>query len=260
MIQKIQQIGQCGAKYCEALGRSGELLFHSVIHKPDFKHGFPELIKQIYNEGVLSFIIIVVSGMFVGMVIGLQGYNTLEKFGTTQALGQLLALSITRELGPVVAALLFAGRACSALTAEIGLMKATEQLSSLEMMAVDPLKRVISPRFWGGVISTPILATIFSAVAIYGGYLVGVQWLGVDSGAFWSGMQSNVDFRIDVVNGIIKSVVFGIAITWIAVSQGYDSVPTAEGIGRATTKTVIYSSLSILALDFLLTAMMLGGW
>lgn len=260
MIKKIQQLGQYGIDYGRAIGRSGELLFRSVIHKPDFRHGFPELVNQIYNEGVLSLIIIVVSGMFVGMVIGLQGYNTLEKFGTTQALGQLLALSITRELGPVVAALLFAGRACSALTAEIGLMKATEQLSSLEMMAVDPLKRIISPRFWGGVISMPILATIFSAVAIYGGYLVGVKWLGVDSGAFWSGMQSTVDFRIDVVNGIIKSIMFGIVITWIAVSQGYDCVPTAEGIGRATTKTVIYSSLAILALDFLLTAMMLGGW
>ncbi len=194
------------------------------------------------------------------MVLGLQGYNTLEKFGTTQALGQLIALSVTRELGPVVAALLFAGRAGSALTAEIGLMKATDQLSMMEMMAVDPLQRIISPRLWGGFISLPILATIFSAVAIYGGYLVGVKWLGVDSGAFWSGMQSNVSFRIDVLNGVVKSLFFGVAVTWVAVFQGYDSVPTAEGISRATTRSVVYSSLVILGLDFILTAMMLGGW
>jgi phospholipid/cholesterol/gamma-HCH transport system permease protein len=260
VIKKIIALGTMGVKFFEAFGRAWLLLVRSIIRKPDFKHGFPCLVDQVFNEGILSLIIIVVSALFVGMVIGLQGYNTLEKFGTTQALGQLLALSVTRELGPVVAALLFAGRACSALTAEIGLMKATEQLSGMEMMAVDPLHRIISPRFWGGVISMPILATIFSAVAIYGGYLVGVKWLGVDSGAFWSGMQSSVDFRIDVLNGIIKSVVFGVVITWIAVFEGYDCVPTAEGISRATTRTVVVSSLAILSLDFILTTMMLGGW
>jgi len=260
IAHKIITLGALFREFCEVFGRAGMLLFRSIVRKPDFKHGFPELMGQVFNEGVLSLVIILVSGLFVGMVIGLQGYNTLEKFGTTQALGQLLALSITRELGPVVAALLFAGRAGSALTAELGLMKATEQLSSMEMMAVDPLQRVISPRFWGGVISVPILATIFSAVAIYGGYLVGVKWLGVDSGAFWSGMQSSVDFHIDVLNGIIKSVVFGVVITWIAVFQGYDCLPTAEGISRATTRTVVFSSLAILGLDFILTAMMLGGW
>jgi phospholipid/cholesterol/gamma-HCH transport system permease protein len=260
MIAKITTLGKMTRHFFETFGRAGCLLFSSIIRKPDFKHGFPGVMQQVFNEGVLSLIIIVVSGMFVGMVIGLQGYNTLEKFGTTQALGQLLALSITRELGPVVAALLFAGRACSALTAEIGLMKATEQLSSMEMMAVDPLQRIISPRFWGGVISMPILAMIFSAVAIYGGYLVGVKWLGIDTGAFWSGMQSSVDFRIDVLNGIYKSIVFGVVITWIAVFEGYDCVPTAEGISRATTRTVVFSSLAILGLDFILTAMMLGGW
>lgn len=260
MIKLIERLGKFGTHYLEAVGRSGWLLFRSIVRKPDFKHGFPELMMQIYNEGFLSLIIIVVSAMFIGMVVSLQGYNVLEKFGTTSALGQLLALSITRELGPVVAALLFAGRAGSALTAEIGLMKATDQLSSMEMMAVDPLHRVISPRFWGGFISLPLLATIFSAMAIYGGYLVGVKWLGVDNGAFWSGMQSSVDFRIDVVNGIIKSIVFGAVVTWIAVFQGYDCIPTSEGIGKATTKTVVYSSLAVLGLDFVLTAMMMGGW
>jgi phospholipid/cholesterol/gamma-HCH transport system permease protein len=260
MIKYVRQLGDFGTRFGEGLGRSGWFLFSSIIRKPDFKHGFPCLIRQIYNEGVLSLIIIVVSALFIGMVVGLQGYSTLEKFGTTSALGQLLALSITRELGPVITALLFAGRAGSALTAEIGLMKATEQLSSMEMMAVDPLHRIISPRFWGGVISMPILATIFSAIAIYGGYLVGVVWLGVNSGTFWSNMQATVDFRIDVVNGIIKSIAFGVVITWIAIFQGYDCVPTSEGISRATTRSVVYSSLVILGLDFVLTTMMMKGW
>ncbi len=260
MIKYIRQLGSFGTRFGEGLGRSGWFLFSSIIRKPDFKHGFPCLIRQIYNEGVLSLIIIVVSALFIGMVVGLQGYHTLEKFGTTSALGQLLALSITRELGPVITALLFAGRAGSALTAEIGLMKATEQLSSMEMMAVDPLHRIISPRFWGGVISMPILAIIFSAVAIYGGYLVGVLWLGIDSGTFWSNMQATVDFRIDVVNGIIKSIAFGVVVTWIAIFQGYDCVPTPEGISRATTRSVVYSSLVILGLDFVLTTMMMKGW
>lgn len=260
MKSALNQLGGKGIRVAEAIGRSGWLLLRSIVRKPNFKQGFPALVEQIYNEGVLSLIIILVSGLFIGMVVGLQGYNVLEKFGTTPALGQLLALSITRELGPVIAAILFAGRAGSALTAEIGLMKATDQLSSMEMMAVDPLHRVIAPRFWAGFISVPILAIIFSAVAIYGGYLVGVQWLGVDDGAFWSGMQASVDFRIDVVNGIIKSLAFGFAVTWVAVFQGYDCIPTAEGIGRATTRSVVYASLIILGLDFILTAMMMGGW
>lgn len=260
MIESIRKLGAAAIHYSEAVGRSGLILVRSVVRLPDWKHNAPALSYQIYNEGVLSLVIIVVSALFIGMVVGLQGYNVLVKFGTTTALGQLLALSITRELGPVVSAILFAGRAGSALTAEIGLMKATDQLSSMEMMAVDPLARVIAPRFWGGFFSVPLLAIIFSAVAIYGGYLVGVKWLGVDDGAFWIGMQSSVDFRTDVVNGIIKSIVFGFAITWIAVFQGYDCVPTSAGISRATTRTVVYSSLVILGLDFILTAMMMGGW
>ena len=184
----------------------------------------------------------------------------MSKFGATQALGPLVALSVVRELGPVVTALLFAGRAGSALTAEIGLMKATEQLSSMEMMAVDPIQRVISPRLWGGFISMPLLTIIFNAVAIYGAYLVGVKWLGVDNGAFWSNMQTSVEFHADIINGLIKSLVFGLAVTWIAVFQGYDAEPTSAGIANATTRTVVYSSLVILGLDFVLTAMMIGGW
>jgi len=260
MIAYVRQLGRTGLHFGAALGRSGWFLFNSIVRKPDFKHGLPSLVQQIFNEGVLSLIIIAVSALFIGMVVGLQGYNTLEKFGTTSALGQLLALSVTRELGPVITALLFAGRAGSALTAEIGLMKATEQLSSMEMMAVDPLHRIIAPRFWGGLISMPILAVIFSAIAIYGGYLVGVAWLGIDSGTFWSNMQASVDFRIDILNGIIKSIAFGIVVTWIAIFQGYDCIPTPSGISRATTRSVVYSSLVILGLDFILTTMMMKGW
>jgi phospholipid/cholesterol/gamma-HCH transport system permease protein len=216
-------------------------------------------IREIYFAGVLSLVIIAVSALFVGMVLGLQGYETLVRYGSAEAVGTLVALSLTRELGPVVAALLFASRAGSAITAEIGLMKATEQLSAMEMMAVDPIARVVAPRFWGGVISMPLLAALFSAVGICGGYLVAVQLIGVDAGAFWSQMQGAVDLHQDVVNGVVKSVVFGVAVTWIAVFEGYDAVPTAEGVSRATTRTVVTSSLAILALDFVLTAFMFRG-
>ena len=219
----------------------------------------PLTIREIYFAGVLSLIIIAVSALFVGMVLGLQGYDTLVRYGSADAVGTLVALSLTRELGPVVAALLFASRAGSAITAEIGLMKATEQLSAMEMMAVDPIARVVGPRFWGGVISMPLLAALFSAIGIFGGYLVTVQLIGVDEGAFWSQMQSSVDLHDDVVNGIIKSAVFGVAVTWIAVFEGYDAAPTAEGVSRATTRTVVTSSLAILALDFVLTAFMFRG-
>ncbi len=216
----------------------------------------PLTIREIYFAGVLSLIIIAVSALFVGMVLGLQGYDTLVRYGSADAVGTLVALSLTRELGPVVAGLLFASRAGSAITAEIGLMKATEQLSAMEMMAVDPIARVVGPRFWGGVISMPLLAALFSAIGIFGGYLVTVPLIGVDEGAFWSQMQSSVDLHEDVVNGIIKSAVFGVAVTWIAVFEGYDAAPTAEGVSRATTRTVVTSSLAILALDFVLTAFM----
>jgi phospholipid/cholesterol/gamma-HCH transport system permease protein len=192
------------------------------------------------------------------MVMGLQGYNTLVDFGAEDSLGVMVALSLVRELGPVVAALLFAGRAGSALTAEIGLMKATEQLSGMEMMAVDPVQRVLAPRFLASFISLPLLAAIFSAIGIYGGYLVGVELLGVDDGAFWAQMQDKVDLRDDIYNGVIKSIVFGFVAGWIALFEGYDAVPTAEGVSRATTRTVVHTSLAILGLDFVLTALMFG--
>ena len=260
ITNQIAQLGQWGLTCTESLGRAFIFLLRTLIRRPRFIKSFPLLIAELYNVGVLSLLIIIVSGLFIGMVLGLQGYHTLSKFGATQELGQLIALSVVRELGPVVTALLFAGRAGSALTAEIGLMKATEQLSSMEMIGVDPLWRIISPRFWAGFISAPLLTLIFSAVAIYGGYLVGVSWLGLDSGSFWSNMQAGVNFRDDIVNGIIKSIVFGGVVTWIAVFQGYDCIPTPEGISRATTKSVVYASLAVLGLDFMLTTMMLGGW
>lgn len=216
-------------------------------------------VREVYFTGVLSLIIILVSGLFVGMVLGLQGYETLQRYGSTEALGILVALSLVRELGPVVAALLFASRAGSAITAEIGLMKATEQLSAMEMMAVNPIARVVAPRFWGGVVSMPLLAALFSAMGVLGGYLVGVQLIGVDEGSFWSQMQSSVDFQKDILNGVIKSFVFGIVISWVAVFEGYDADPTAEGVSRATTRTVVTSSLAILAADFILTAFMFTG-
>lgn len=217
------------------------------------------IVRELYFTGVLSMIIILISGLFVGMVLGYQGYQTLKTYGSESALGVLVALSLVRELGPVMSALLFASRAGSAMTAEIGLMKATEQLSAMEMMAVDPIARVIAPRFWAGAISMPLLAAMFSAMGVYGGYLVGVVVIGVDEGSFWSQMQAAVDFREDIVNGVIKSVVFGIAVTWIALFEGYDAPPTAEGVSGATTRTVVTSSLAILGLDFILTAFMFRG-
>ncbi|MBW7860450.1 MAG: lipid asymmetry maintenance ABC transporter permease subunit MlaE [Rhodocyclaceae bacterium] len=216
-------------------------------------------VREIYFSGVLSLLIIVVSGLFVGMVLGLQGYETLQRFGSGDALGVLVALSLVRELGPVVAGLLFASRAGSAVTAEIGLMKATEQLDAMDMMAVNPIARVVAPRFWGGVISMPLLAAIFSAMGVLGGWLIGVVFIGVDEGAFWSQMQAAVDFREDVVNGVIKSVVFGVAVSLIAVFEGYDCTPTAEGVSRAITRTIVSSALAILALDFVLTSFMFRG-
>ena len=260
MLKTLQAIGHNGLAYCEGLGRAGIFLWNTLFRLPRLRKSFPLLLSQMFSVGVLSLTIIIVSALFIGMVVGLQGYHTLDKFGAAQQLGELVALSVTRELGPVVTALLFAGRAGSALTAEIGLMKATEQLASMEMMGVDPLWRVISPRLWGSFMTMPILATIFNIVAIWGGYLIGVQWLGLDGGAFWSNMQSSVNFHADIVSGLIKSVVFGFVVAWIAVFQGYDAVPTAEGIGRATTRSVVFSSLAILGLDFVLTAVMLGGW
>ena len=241
------------------LGFASRFFFLTLTKSGTSFRRFSLTIKEIYFEGVLSLIIIAVSALFVGMVLGLQGYETLQRYGSEEALGTLVALSLTRELGPVVAALLFASRAGSAITAEIGLMKATEQISAMEMMAVDPIARVVGPRFWGGVISMPLLAALFSAIGVFGGYVIGVIVIGVDEGAFWSQMQSAVDWRFDVMNGVIKSVVFGIAITAIALFEGYDAPPTAEGVSGATTRTVVTSSLAILGLDFILTAFMFRG-
>ena len=217
----------------------------------------PRLVSaQIYASGVLSLVIIMVSGFFVGMVIGLQAYDSLSRLRQEDILGAGVALTLLKELGPVVTALLFAGRAGSALAAEIGLMKATEQLSGLEMMAVNPEHRVLTPRLIAGIISMPLLASMFSMLGVYGGWFVGVGLLGVDDGTYWAQMQSQIDWSDDVVNGVIKSVVFGVVCSWIAIFQGYDCVPTSEGVSRATTRTVVHSSLAVLGLDFVLTALM----
>jgi phospholipid/cholesterol/gamma-HCH transport system permease protein len=255
-MNAFAQLGRATIGTWERLGRAHIFLFYVLGGIPITLWRFRLLVTQLYSVGVLSLVIIVVSGVFVGMVLGLQGYNTLVDFGAEESLGVLVALSLVRELGPVVAALLFAGRAGSALTAEIGLMKATEQLSAMEMMAVDPLHRVVAPRFLAGCISMPLLATIFSAVGVYGGHFVGVTLLGVDDGSYWSQMQSTVEIHKDIMNGVWKSCAFGFTVTWIAVFEGYDTLPTSEGIGRATTRTVVHSSLAVLGLDFILTALM----
>jgi phospholipid/cholesterol/gamma-HCH transport system permease protein len=211
---------------------------------------------QIHFLGNYSLAIIAVSGLFVGFVLGLQGYYTLQRYGSSEAVGLLVALSLVRELGPVVTALLFAGRAGTSLTAEIGLMKAGEQLSAMEMMAIDPVKRILAPRFWAGVLTMPVLAAVFSAVGIIGGWVVGVVMIGVDAGSFWSQMQGGVDVWRDVGNGIVKSFVFSVTVTFVALYQGFEAQPTPEGVSTATTRTVVVASLLVLALDFMLTALM----
>ncbi len=259
IIEQITTLGRSGLDVVQAIGRACVMMFQMFFSRSGGHGSFLTLlIQQLYSVGVLSLIIITVSGVFIGMVLGLQGYNILVRYGTEQSVGQLVALSLVRELGPVVTALLFAGRAGSALTAEIGLMKTTEQLSSMEMIGVDPLKRIIAPRFWAGVISMPLLACIFSMLGIFGGAMVGIDWLGIYEGSFWGNMEQSVDFWNDIVDGLIKSLVFGVVVTWIAVFQGYDAVPTSEGVSRATTRTVVYASLAILGLDFILTAVMFG--
>ncbi|EKE17275.1 MAG: hypothetical protein ACD_10C00532G0006 [uncultured bacterium] len=255
----IRKLGHASVERVWRLGFVTRFLFAILRYSGTSFRRLPLTLREIYFSGVLSLLIIVVSGLFVGMVLGLQGYETLQRYGSTEALGILVALSLTRELGPVVAGLLFASRAGSSVTAEIGLMKSTEQLKAMDMMAVDPIARVVAPRFWGGVISMPLLAALFSAMGVLGGWLVGVVFIGVDDGAFWSQMQAGVDFRYDIVNGIIKSFVFGIAVSLIAVFEGYDSAPTAEGVSRAITRTVVTSALAILALDFVLTSFMFRG-
>lgn len=259
-MNAVQGLGAWALASVGRLGRALLFLLYMLAAVPAALRRFWLVVQQMFSVGVLTFVIVVVSGLFVGFVLGLQGYNTLAKFGAESSLGLVVALSLTRELGPVVTALLFAGRAGSALTAEIGLMKATEQLAGMEMMAVDPFTRVIAPRFVAGVLSVPLLAALFTAVGVLGGDLVGVGLIGVDPGIFWSQMQGGVDWRNDVMAGMLKSVVFGVVITWIAVFEGYDAVPTSEGVGRATTRTVVNSSLAVLGLDFVMTALMLKGF
>jgi len=255
----LQRLGHATLEFLVTWGSAGNLLLHSLAVWPSLQ-GLPLLVKQIHFTGVLSLVIILVSGLFIGMVLGLQGYTILSDYGTTSAVGQLVALSLTRELAPVVTALLFAGRAGSALTAEIGLMKATEQLASMEMIGVDPLRRIIAPRLLAGFISLPLLTMIFCMVGVWGGKLVAVDWLGLHAGTFWSTMQANVSFGGDVVNGLLKSLAFAFVVVWIAVVQGYECPPTSEGISRATTKTVVFSSLAVLGIDFILTAVMFGNF
>lgn len=257
MTDGLARIGRTAIEFVVGLGKAGLMLWGAIARRPRLK-GLPLFVKQLYVVGVQSMVLILISGLFIGMVLSLQGYNILVGFGTEESLGPMVALSLLRELGPVITALLFAGRAGSALTAEIGLMKSTEQLSSLEMMAIDPLKQIIAPRFWAGVVSLPLLALMFTAIGIYGGHLVGVEWKGIDSGSFWSILQASVEWREDIVNCIIKSVVFAIVVTWIALYRGYQVIPNPEGISKATTQTVVQSSLAVLALDFILTAIMFG--
>lgn len=257
-MNAIALLGRRVIDSVHGIGIATILLIQIICSLPTLL-GFKLFIYQMYRVGVLSLLIVAVSGLFIGLVIGLQGYTILVNVGSESMLGTMVALTLLRELAPVVAALLFAGRAGSALAAEIGLMKATEQLSSMEMIGVDPLKRIVSPRLWAGIISLPMLAVIFAAIGIFGGKLVGVDFLGVDEGSFWSGMQSAVQFRHDVINGILKSVCFAVICTWIAVYQGYACNPTSEGIATATTRTVVYSSLCVLGFDFVLTAVMFGG-
>ena len=237
------------------LGLAARLLGRLLLSQKSWRR-FGLISEQIFFLGNYSLVLISVAGMFVGFVMGLQYHYGLNKFGATQSLGLLVSLSLVREFGPVLTAILFAGRAGTSLTAEIGLMRSGEQLAAMEIMAVDPVQRILAPRFWGGAIAMPLLAALFSAVGVFGGWLVGVVLIGVENGAFWGQMQTGVDVFIDLGNGVIKSVVFGVAVTFVALYQGYTAKPTPEGVSRATTRTVVVASLAVLALDFLLTASM----
>ncbi len=259
IVSSLRGIGTRVVNGVWRIGFGSRFFLMTLLYSGASFRRFHLTVKEMFSSGVMSLIIILVAGMFVGMVLGLQGYETLKRYGSESALGTLVALSLVRELGPVLAALLFASRAGSAMTAEIGLMKATEQISAMEMMAVNPIARVVAPRFWGGVISLPLLTAMFSSMGVFGGYVVGVVLIGVDEGSFWSQMQAAVDFQHDVLNGVLKSFVFGVAVTTIALFEGYDAPPTAEGVSGATTRTVVQSSLAILILDFILTAFMFRG-
>lgn len=256
MLDFVQRFGRGWLDILASLGRASQFLALMIGALPSLVKRPSLLVRQLHSSGVMTLSIILVSGLFVGMVLSLQGYNILIDFGQEDRTGTLVALTLVRELGPVITGLLFAGRAGSAMTAEIGLMKATEQLSGLEMMAVDPFKRVFAPRFLAGFLSLPMLAAMFSAMGAFGGYLLAVEVLGIDASAYWSLMQGSTSFTGDVLNGLIKATVFGFVVTWIAIFQGAECIPTSEGVSSATTRTVVYSSLAILGLDFLLTAVM----
>ncbi len=259
MLDFLEGLGAAALRVLARLGLATGFFQAVLARAPGSAKRFGLLVREVYFSGVRSLAIIVVSGLFVGMVLAVQGYEVLQRFGSADALGSLVALSLVRELGPVVAALLFAGRAGSAVTAEIGLMRATEQLAAMDMMAVDPITRVVAPRFLAAVASLPILAVIFSSAGVIGAYLVGVELFGIDSGAVWSQMSASVDFRLDVLNGLFKALVFGVAVGLISVFEGYHAAPTAEGVAGATTRTVVFSSLSVLTLDFILTVLMFRG-
>lgn len=256
MLDWLQGIGRNAFSRVSRVGRASLFLWQCLLSLPYVLTRPGLLIRQLYSVGVQTLLIILVAGLFVGMVLALQAYIVLVDFGAEESISLMVSLSILRELGPVFTGLLFAGRAGSALTAEIGLMKSTEQLSGMEMMAVNPMKYVIAPRFLAGVISVPLLTSIFMAIAILGGYFVAIEMLGIYEGVFWSQMQTKVDFYDDLMNGMIKSLVFGFVVVWIAVFEGYDCIPTSEGLGQATTRTVVHGSLAVLGLDFLLTALM----
>jgi phospholipid/cholesterol/gamma-HCH transport system permease protein len=256
----LDAIRSLGARGIDIVWRGGVMARFFLLVLTQSGMSFRRLgltIREIYFSGVMSLVIIMVSGLFVGMVLGLQGFETLQKYGAEETMGVLVALSLVRELGPVVTALLFASRAGSAITAEIGLMKATEQLKAMDMMAVDPVARVVAPRFWAGVIAMPLLAALFSAMGIFGGFLVAILLVNIDPGVFWANMQAAVDFRYDIMNGVVKSFAFGIAVSVIATFEGFDAEPTAEGVSRATTRTVVTSALTVLAIDLVLTGFML---
>ena len=259
MISAIRTLGSRGINTIWRGGAMARFFILILANSGMSFRRFQLTIREIYFVGVMSLVIIMVSGLFIGMVLGLQGFETLQRYGAEETMGVLVALSLVRELGPVVTGLLFASRVGSAITAEIGLMKATEQLKAMDMMAIDPVARVVAPRFWAGVISMPLLAALFSTAGIFGGYLVATLLIGVDSGVFWSNMHAAVDFRYDVLNGFVKSVVFGVAISIIATFEGFDADPTAEGVARATTRTVVTSALAVLLLDLILTGFMLRG-
>jgi phospholipid/cholesterol/gamma-HCH transport system permease protein len=259
IVGGLRHIGELTINGIWRLGFITRFLFAVLLASGQSLRRIHLTIRELFFSGVLSLLIITVSGLFVGLVLGLQGYDILQRYGSADAVGVMVALSLLRELGPVIAGLLFASRAGSAITAEIGLMKTTEQLKAMDMMAVDPLARVVAPRFWGGVLAMPLLAALFSAMGIFGGWLITVVVIGVDDGAFWSQMQATVEFEYDVLNGVIKSFVFGVVVSLIAVFEGYDCKPTAEGVSRAITRTVVTSALVILALDFVLTSFMFRG-